>query len=131
MFDHLKMYILCPKLCLFVKTYLVDMDNITIYLKMLRALSKILLQRCLQGFTFKFLFFNLGILLCRTIVDNLKKKASRFMRDNNWNFHIQGVPRNMTVARRFESRFWSLDIFEIFSFQPSFTFLISHIWFLK
>ena len=36
-------------------------------------------------------------------------------------FHLQGVPRNMTVARRLESRHLSLHLFETFSRQPSFT----------
>ena len=38
--------------------------------------------------------------------------------------YIQGVPRNMTVARRLESRLWSWNLFLTFSRQPTSTCMI-------
>ena len=37
---------------------------------------------------------------------------------------IQGVPQNMTVARPYESCFWTLNLLETFSRQPTFTCII-------
>ena len=38
--------------------------------------------------------------------------------------HLQGVPRNMTVARRIECRLWTLSLFVTFSRQPTLTCMI-------
>ena len=40
------------------------------------------------------------------------------------NFHIQGVPRNMTIARRLESRLWYLNLFVTFSLLSTLTCMI-------
>ena len=43
-----------------------------------------------------------------------------------WQFklYIQGVPRNMRVARRLKSRVKTLNLFVTLSRQPTFTFMI-------
>ena len=38
--------------------------------------------------------------------------------------HIQGVPRNMTIARRLESRLWYLNLFVTFSLLSTLTCMI-------
>ena len=39
-------------------------------------------------------------------------------------FHLQGVPRNMTIARRLESRLWYLNLFVKFSLLSTLTCMI-------
>ena len=39
-------------------------------------------------------------------------------------FYIQGVPRNMTIARRLESRLWYLNLFVTFSLLSTLTCMI-------
>ena len=41
-------------------------------------------------------------------------------------FNVQGVPRNMTEARRLESRLWYLNKFEYFVVNR-----LKHVWFVK
>jgi len=41
-------------------------------------------------------------------------------------FNVQGVPRNMTEARRLESRLWYLNKFEYFVINR-----LKHVWFVK
>ena len=43
----------------------------------------------------------------------------------NWyKIHIQGVPRNITIARRLESRLWYLNLFVTFSLLSTLTCMI-------
>ena len=39
-------------------------------------------------------------------------------------YNIQGVPRNMTIGRRLESRLWYLNLFVTFSFLSTLTCMI-------
>ena len=39
-------------------------------------------------------------------------------------FYVQGVPRNMTIARRLESRLWYLHLFVTFSLLSTLTCMI-------
>ena len=39
-------------------------------------------------------------------------------------YQIQGVPRNMTIARRLESRLWYLNLFVTFSILSTLTCMI-------
>jgi len=41
-----------------------------------------------------------------------------------WITDIQGVPRNMTIARRLESRLWYLNLFVSFSLLSTLTCMI-------
>ena len=40
------------------------------------------------------------------------------------NIYVQGVPRNMTIARRLESRLWYLNLFVTFSILSTLTCMI-------
>ena len=67
---------------------------------------------------------------CIENADQLQKGLKK-SRPRNWSWglkviiyvhcFIQDVPRTMMVARQFESSLWSLDLFETFGRQPSFT----------